>query len=87
MKLKMAILALLTISSISCTEVIPVKLELPEMPSYYHGVTDGIVVNRDTKGKLLDYTVSIHSMVKIGKNKAMCREDNTVLRAIILTTH
>jgi hypothetical protein len=86
-KLKMVTLVLLTISAISCSETIPVKLQLPEMPRYYHNVTDGITVNRDTKGKLIDYSVSIESMLKLGKNKALCREDNTVLRAIILTTH
>lgn len=71
----------------SCTQIIPVKLNLPEAPNYYHGVTDGIQANRDIRDKLLNYTVSIDAMVKLAKNKALCREDNTVLRAIILTTH
>jgi len=86
-KLEMVMLALLTISAIGCTQVIPVRLELPEVPSYYHDVSSGITANRDTKGKLLDYSITTHSMVNLAKNKALCREDNSILRAIILTTH
>lgn len=83
-KLK-AVMLVLLISG--CTETIPVKLALPDAPDYEHNVASGITPNRDSKGILMDYKVTIESMVKLSKNKALCREDNTILRAIILTTH
>jgi len=86
-KLKTVTLVLLTISFISCAQVVPVKLSLPELPDYEHNISSGIRANRDTKGGVLDFTVSVESMENLAKNKALCREDNTVLRAIILTTH
>lgn len=85
-KLKTVMLAVLIASLFACTEV-PVRLELPDKPGYYHDISSGVIANRDVKGTLLDYTVSLNSMTKLAKNKALCRESNKVLRAIILTTH
>jgi len=82
-KLEMVMLAALMTS---CTEV-PVRLELPVEPGYYHDISSGVIANRERSGELIDYTVSLNSMVNLAKNKVLCREYSDTLRAIILTTH
>lgn len=86
-KLMLATLAVLTISSIACTRVIPVKLELPKKPIYNDGITNGIIAVYNRTDQIMYYKVSIGSIKKLAKNKALCREDNKTLRAIIKTTY
>lgn len=86
-KLKTVMLAVLIGSSISCTRVIPVKLELPNEPSYFEHIAKGIEVIQDSNGAVKHFIVNVTSMSKLAKNKVMCREDNKTLRAIIQTTH
>ncbi len=83
----MVTLAALIVSSISCTRSIPVRLELPNKPSYFTDVSTGIVVVKNSRGKVINFIVDLDTMSKIVKNKALCREDNYVLRAIIKSTH
>ena len=86
-KSKMVMLAVLIVSSISCTRAIPVKLELPKEPSYYDHISNGIEVIQDDQGAVKHFIVNVKAMSKLAKNKALCREDNKTLRAIIQTTH
>jgi len=86
-KLAMVTLAVLTVSAIACTRVLPVKLELPNKPSYYHDVSSGVIAIENRGGSIMHFTVTRESMKKLAKNTAMCREYNTTLRKIILTTH
>lgn len=86
-KLAVVMLALLTISSIACARIIPVKLELPKKPTYSHEISKGVEAIYNTTDSLIYYKVTIGSMNRIAKNKALCREDNQTLRSIIKTTH
>lgn len=86
-KLKMVILLVLTVSSISCTRVIPVRLELPSKPIYNDGISKNIMPLKDAHGKLIGYTVSIDALSNLAENKVMCREYSDTLRQIIKTTH
>lgn len=86
-KLASVILTLLTISSIACTRVIPVKLELPKKPNYYHNINEGVTAIYDRDNAVLHFKVTVKAMKKLVKNKVLCREDSKTLRAIIKTTH
>jgi len=83
----MVMLAVLIISSISCTRVIPVKLELPKKPTYYHDISKDVIAIHNRVGKIMYYQASIEAVQKLAKNKIMCREYNDTLQAIIKTTH
>jgi len=87
LKLKTVMLAALIVSSIACTRVIPVKLELPKEPVYFDHIAEGIEVIQGSDGAVKHFIVTVGSMSKLAKNKVMCREDNKTLRAIIKTTH
>lgn len=86
-KLHLVILAVLTISSISCTRVIPVKLELPNKPTYYNDISKDVIAVHDRAGKIIYFKASVEAIKKLAKNKVMCREYNETLRSIIKTTH
>jgi len=86
-KLKMVILVALIVSSISCTRVIPVRLELPKEPIYNDGISNDTNPIKNAHGKIIGYTVSIEAFSKIAENKIMCREYSNTLRDIIITTH
>lgn len=86
-KFQMVMLAVLTVSSIACTRVIPVKLNLPDRPSYFTDISPGVRTIEDRAGNVIHFIVEVEAMKKLAKNRALCREDNKVLRQIILTTH
>jgi len=83
----MVTLAVLTISSISCTRVIPVKLELPKKPTYYHDISKDVIAIHDRSGQIMYFKASVDAIKKLAKNKAACREYSNTLQAIIKTTH
>lgn len=86
-KLKTAILAILIVSSISCTRTIPIRLELPNKPIYNDGISKDIVAIKNAHGNLIGYTVGVKALSNIAENKVTCREYSDTLRQIILTTH
>lgn len=86
-KLAMVTLAVLTISSIGCTRVIPVKLELPNKPSYYHDISGGVIAVYDRGGSIMYFKATPEAIKKLAKNKVLCREYSDTLQAIIKTTH
>jgi len=86
-KLKMVTLVLLTVSSISCTRIIPVRLELPKQPIYYNDISKDVIAVKNAHGKTIAYTASVEALSKMAENKTMCREYSDTLRKIILTTH
>ncbi len=86
-KFLMVTLAVLTISSISCTRVIPVKLELPKQPTYYHDISKDVIAVHNRAGQIMYFKASMEAVKKISKNKALCREYSDTLQAIIKTTH
>lgn len=85
-KFQMVILAVLIVNSISCARVIPVKLELPNKPTYHTDISKGVTTIQDGD-QIVHFIVTMESMKKLAKNKAVCREDNDTLRKIIKTTH
>ena len=86
-KLKMVMLVLLTVSSISCTRVIPVRLELPNKPIYNNDISKDVIAVKNARGKTIGYTASVEALSKMAENKVMCREYSDTLRKIIMTTH
>lgn len=86
-KLKVVMLAVLIVSVISCTKTIPVRLELPDEPGYYHDISSGVIVNQKVNGEIIDFNVTLEAMQKLTKNKVLCREYSSTLRQIIKTTH
>ena len=86
-KLPVVMLAVLTISSIACTRVIPVKLELPKKPTYYHDISKDVIAVHDRSGRIIYFKASVDAIKKLAKNKVMCREYSDTLQAIIKTTH
>lgn len=80
------ILAVLIVSSISCTRVIPVKLNLPKEPTYHDDISEGVLAIKDGV-QVVHFIVTLDSMKKLAANKVLCREDSSTLRKIIKTTH
>lgn len=86
-KFPVVMLAVLMISSISCTRVIPVKLELPNKPTYHNGISEDVIAVYDRSGQIMYFKASVDAIKKLAKNKVMCREYSDTLQAIIKTTH
>lgn len=80
-------LAVLIVSSSSCSSIVPVRLELPNEPSYFSDISSQVISVRDQTNKVTHFTITLDGMMKLAKNRVMCREDNKILRQIIKTTH
>lgn len=83
----MVILAVLIVSAISCTRVIPVKLELPNKPTYSSDASRGFMPIHDRAGNVMYYKVTVDSIRNLAKDRTLCREYSQTLQSIIKTTH